>query len=318
VPHPRGLNAQARLERPDRRGSVVEAELVSTAPGDPLLAGLPRPRTDEVVASASLAARLDLAPGTKLTLRAVRGAPGAREVLALDVTVSAVASPAAFGRDAVFAALPLLLLVDDFTDDRAPPDATLAERGTVASDRIHAGFRAYARSLEEVVALDHALRAEGVEVSTRAEEIAGLLGLDRSLDLLFVTLAALGGVGYLVSLGVALYAGVERKRRELSLLRLIGLTRRDLVLFPLVQALWIALAGVAFAAAVALLVAGFVNRLPLGTAGGGGGDGRAVCVVALHHLLVAAAVTLAGAAAAAAFAGGRAGRILPAEGLRDA
>jgi putative ABC transport system permease protein len=81
---------------------------------------------------------------------------------------------------------------------------------------------------------------------------------------------------------------------------------------------WIALAGVALAAAVALLVAGFVNRLPLGTAGGGGGNGRAVCVVALHHLLVAAAVTLAGAAAAAAFAGGRAGRILPAEGLRDA
>jgi putative ABC transport system permease protein len=158
-----------------------------------------------------------------------------------------------------------------------------------------------------------------VEVSTRAEEIAGLLGLDRSLDLLFVTLAALGGVGYLVSLGVALYAGVERKRRELSLLRLIGLTRRDLVLFPLIQALCIALAGAVLAAAVALLVAGFVNRLPLGAASGGGGgaEGRAVCVVAWQHLLVAAA-TLAGAATAAAFAGGRAGRILPAEGLRDA
>jgi putative ABC transport system permease protein len=71
---------------------------------------------------------------------------------------------------------------------------------------------------------------------------------------------------------------------------------------------------------VALLVAVAVNRLPLGAAatGGGLGEGRPVCVVEPAHLLLATLVTLGGAVLAAGFAGGRAARILPAEGLRDA
>ena len=125
----------------------------------------------------------------------------------------------------------------------------------------------------------------------------------------------MGGLGYLISLGVGLFAGVERKRRDLSLLRLIGLVRRDLMLFPLVQAGAIALAGAVLAAMVALGASAMVNGLSLGNAGGM--DSRAVCVIAPSHLMLAAVSTLAGAVAAALFAGRRAARILPAEGLRD-
>ncbi|MFM7610852.1 MAG: FtsX-like permease family protein, partial [Alphaproteobacteria bacterium] len=121
---------------------------------------------------------------------------------------------------------------------------------------------------------------------------------------------------YLVSLGVGLYANVERKQRDLSLLRLIGLSRRDLVVFPLLQALIIAAAGAASAGLLALSVAELVNRLPLGGANPAGG--RALCVIAVEHLLLALLVSLLGAALSAAFAGYRAARIEPAEGLRDA
>ena len=65
-----------------------------------------------------------------------------------------------------------------------------------------------------------AAASQGVEISTRAEEIAGLIGLDRNLALLFSTIAALGGAGYLVSLALSLWANVARKRRDLALLRL--------------------------------------------------------------------------------------------------
>src|ERR687894_569106 len=81
----------------------------------------------EVVPSASVAARLGLSPGMGLTLRALRGEAGAREVLSVPVTVSAVAPPAAFGRDGVFVDMRLLLLADGFTDGELPVAATPAD-----------------------------------------------------------------------------------------------------------------------------------------------------------------------------------------------
>jgi putative ABC transport system permease protein len=167
-----------------------------------------------------------------------------------------------------------------------------------------------------VTRIDHDLRRDGVEVETLAEQVEGLLSLDRSLTLLFALLAGLGGIGYLVSLGVGLYANVERKQRDLSLLRLIGLSRRDLVVFPLIQAVIIAGAGAALASLLALAVAALVNRLPL--AGANAAGARAICVIEAQHLLLAFLVSLLGAALSAAFAGYRAARIEPAEGLRDA
>jgi putative ABC transport system permease protein len=315
IPRTRSLNTEARFENPARPGTVLRAELLATAAGDPLLHGLPSIAPNQIIPSASFAARLDLQPGMNVTLRALRGDAGAREVLNFPVTIVAIAPPSAFGRDGVFVDLKTLLLVDRFTDGALPATATPAD---IADDATHifAGFRAHARRLEDVTRIDHDLRRDGVEVETLAEQVEGLLSLDRSLTLLFALLAGLGGVGYLVSLGVGLYANVERKQRDLSLLRLIGLSRRDLVVFPLIQALIIAGAGAALASLLALAVAGLVNRLPL--AGANAAGARAICVIEAQHLLLAFLVSLLGAALSAAFAGYRAARIEPAEGLRDA
>jgi putative ABC transport system permease protein len=315
IPRTRSLNTEARFENPARPGTVLRAELLATATGDPLLHGLPNIAPNQIIPSASFAARLDLQPGMNVTLRALRGDASAREVLNFSVTIAAIAPPSAFGRDGVFVDLKTLLLVDRFTDGALPATATPADIADDAT-RIFAGFRAHARRLEDVTRIDHDLRRDGVEVETLAEQVEGLLSLDRSLTLLFALLAGLGGVGYLVSLGVGLYANVERKQRDLSLLRLIGLSRRDLVVFPLIQALIIAGAGAALASLLALAVAGLVNRLPL--AGANAAGARAICVIEAQHLLLAFLVSLLGAALSAAFAGYRAARIEPAEGLRDA
>ena len=317
IPRTRTLNTEARFERTGRAGTVQRAELLATAPGDPLVAGLPRSGALEVIPSASVAARLGLQPGMTVTLRALRGEGGAREVLAVPLTVSAVAPPATFGRDGVFVDLRLLLLVDRFTDGDLPASA-MPDDVQLDPDRVYAGFRAHTRRLEDVTAVDHALRAEGVEVETQADQVAGLLSLDRSLTVLFVLLAGLGGTGYLVSLGASLYATVERKRRELSLLRLVGLLQRDLVLFPLLQAVAIAIGGAAVAGSVAVAVGAVVNELPIAGATAGVPLSRPICVIETSHLLLAALATLVGAAAAAGWAGARAARILPAEGLRNA
>ena len=158
IPRTRQLNTDGRFERPDRPGHVVRAELMATGPGDPLLAGLTLAGPGEMIASAPLAARLGLAAGTAVILRVLRGEGGVREVLSLSLVVSAVAPPSAFNRDGAFVGLPLLLLVDDFVDNKIPADASLAQ---VRDDpgRAHAGFRAHTKRIEDVIALDHALRA---------------------------------------------------------------------------------------------------------------------------------------------------------------
>jgi putative ABC transport system permease protein len=312
VPRTRTLSGIGTIELPGRPGETQRAELLGTAPGDPLLRGLPQPEGFGVVLSSALAVRLGVGAPTELSLRIVRIVEGRRETMVFAVRALAVAPPAAFGREGVFLAMPLLLLAEDFQDGLIGPDDTRPAIGHEA--RQYAGFRAYARRLEDVVALDADYRRRNIEIATRAEEIAGLIGLDRNLGLLFSTIAALGGAGYLVSLGLSLWANVARKRRELALLRLSGLSAAGLAAFPVAQAAVTAAAGSAMAAGLALSVAWFVNRLSFGARA----EEFPVCLILPEHLAIAAGATLAGAMLAALFAGLRAATVQPAEGIRDA
>lgn len=308
----RTLSGIGNVEIPGRPGETLRAELIGTAPGDPLLAGLPQPAGNGVVLSAALAARLGVAGPGGLSMRIVRIVDGRRESMVLTLRVLAVAPPAAFGREGLFLALPLLLLAEDFQDGLVGADASAP---AIAADaRKYAGFRLYARRLEDVVALDQGFRRDGIEVATRADEIAGLLGLDRNLSLLFATIAGLGGAGYLVSVGLSMWANVARKRRDLALLRLSGLSALGLATFPVMQAAITAALGSLLAALLALAVAWYVNRRNFGAHA----ETFPVCLILPRHLVLAAAVTLVGAVLAACLAGLRAARVEPAEGIRDA
>ncbi|WP_114377903.1 FtsX-like permease family protein [Elioraea thermophila] len=311
VPRTRSLAASGAFARSADSLSAFRGELLATAAGDPLLAGRPPPVGRAAALSATLAERLGVGEGATIRLRVDRIVEGRRETLALDLAVAAVLPREVFARDAAFVPLPLLLLIEDFQEGTialpvaeidAPPDPA----------RLYAGFRLHARRLEDVVVLDRVLRAEGIEVVSQAEEVAGLLALDRSLGLLFVALAALGGAGYSVSLGVTMQASVERKRRALALLRLMGMPARGLLAFPLTQAVALASAAAVFAGAIALGVAAVINRL--GVAVGEGPIAR----ITPEHLAIAAVLTVLGAVLASLFAAARAAAIEPAEGLRDA
>jgi putative ABC transport system permease protein len=144
--------------------------------------------------------------------------------------------------------------------------------------------------------------------------VQALFGMDQALTLLFALLAGLGGLGYIVSLGVSLYANVERKQREMSLLRLIGVRRGELTLFTVLQATAIGAAGALLAAVVALAMQAGLNAWwPLGDPT----QPRAPLALILPGDLVAAVLcSMAGAAIAALVAGLRAASVQPAEGMR--
>lgn len=312
VPRTRALSATIVLENPARTGSGQRMELLPTGVGDPLLPGYSAIDADELILSATALQRLGLNAGDPVLASVARGRAGAREVLTLTMRVGGVAPLSAATRDAAFATLPVLLLAEDFIDGSVGLDATPVSDAE-ARLRPFAGFRLYAARLEDVPALDSEIRLSGIEVASRAEAVAGLLRLDRNLALLFLAIAGAGGAGYLVSLGVGLWAQVERKRRDLALLSLLGVKRRALLMLPMVQAAAVALMGALLAFGVAAAVAGVLNRAFAGTVSGD----RPVCLVAGWMGLAAAGVTLAGALVAAILAGLRAAAVTPAEGLAE-
>lgn len=302
VPRTRLLAATGSLEAAERPGSTVRVEIAGTAAGDPLLPGTASLQEADVVVAAGSAQRLGLSAGDAARLRVVRIVGGQRDVLNLDVRVAAIATAAAGTRDMVWADPRLGQRVQDFTDDRQG-----------AGPRTHEGFRLYAARLEDVPVLDAALRAEGIEVASRAEEVQGLLGLDRSLTAAVAVIATVGGAGFVLGLATGLWASVERKRRTLALLRLMGLGRGTMIMMPVWQALLYAVAGTLAATLVAMAAAEVVNALEIvGPAGG-----RALARIGPLEVGVAAAATAVAATLAALLAARRVAAIDPAEGLRD-
>ena len=230
-----------------------------------------------------------------------------------EVTVTGVLPEAVMAEEAALVPLPLLVATEDYRDGLTV-QALGWEGGPVpATPRPFARFRLYATSIYAVAGLVADLAAEGLEVRTQVAEIAAMQALDRNLTRVFWLIALIGSLGFLASLAANLLANVERKHRELAVVRLIGFPTRSLILFPVAQAVLVAVLGAAAALAVYLPVAVTLNTWFAESLRAG----ESICRLLPSHLLIALAATLLGAASAAAWAGWRAARIEPAEGLRD-
>jgi len=314
APQVRALSASVLLaNRKADPQRTAEAELLPTGPGDPLL--------PEAVPAAGIALSRDLAEqlaaavGSELRLIVTRKRDGREERVFLDLAVAAVVDRAGLGNRHALVPAELLLAFEDYRDDRAVPalgwDGT--QPAVEEATRRYSRFRLYARSLEDVEPLADHLARLGVETVTQAAAIRSVTQMNRSLSTLFAIVAGLGGLGYLAALATSLWSNVERKRRTLSLLRLLGLPRWGLALFPLVQAGLVALCGFLLALLLYAAAAVAVNRLFSQDLL----QGERLAWLAPGHVLVALLVTLLVALAAAGEAARRAVRIDPAEGLRD-
>jgi putative ABC transport system permease protein len=177
----------------------------------------------------------------------------------------------------------------------------------------YAGFRLYAKTIDDVNTLRQYFESQGLPVQTEAQRIQEVIDLDRYLTLLFWGIATVGMVGGATALLASLYATVERKRRELGVLRLLGVSRRMLFRYPLYQGLMISVGGFAtamlFFTGMALAIHGwFHSHL---------GPGESFCRLPLSHTFGALGLTLLVAMLAATCAAWRVTQIDPAEALRD-
>ena len=290
-------------------GRIETAEMIPTGAADPLLpAGIRRPQGyRSAVLSAEAARKLALDTGDTVNASLVRRFQGQRERVHLALTVAGVAPSAAFPRIGVFVSHDLLVAAEDFRDGRQVPELNWSGAQPLPDDRAFPGFRLYARGIDDVAPLRDYLEARGVTVRTQATRIETVKRIDRNLTMIFWIVATVGLIGFSLSLGASLWANVDRKRRELSVLRLVGFQSTDIVFFPVLQSLFTGVLGWALAAAIYAAIEIGINRIF---------PDQTICRLLLIHYIGALLLTLMAASLAATLGGLRAANIEPSEGLR--
>ena len=315
IPKTRSLSASFDLKS-EHAPDIVPVELVSSAAGDPLLAEVAAALREpsDVVLSTAAANKLNVRAGDVVDASVARRFHGKRQREHVALNVVGIAPQSASRREAAFVLLETAEAVERFKDGIAVP--AFGWDGDEPSNdgaRRYSGFTLYARSLEDVTQLSRYMQDLGLKVRTRSDDIEIVRGMDRNLTMIFWVVALIGLIGFSVSLGASLWANVERKQRDLSMMRLVGFHTGDIVWYPVLQSVLTAIGGWALAVGIYFGVSKGINQLMASQLR----PGEEVCKLAPEHFALALLLTLAASVVAAALAGFRAARIEPAEGLRE-
>lgn len=315
VPRARSLAAVMNLRAAQAQtGRIIAVELIPSGRGDPALAEIAPPQAfDEVVLSAKAADKLHVRAGQRVEGVLMRTRHERQEAVRLPMKVIGVAHDAAFTRDGLFVSVELMAAVEDFLDGRAVPALGWQGAEPRPVERRYAGFRLYARSIDDVATLRRFLLDRNVDVRTSAADIDLVKTLNRNLSVVYWIIALIAVAGYCLSFGTQVWANVDRKRREFSVLRLTGFRTAEIVWFPILQAAFTAAIAWVLACIVFLAVQGTLNVLFASSVGAG----QAVCRLKAWHLLAALGMTLLAAGLAAALGGRRVAGLEPSLGLHD-
>ncbi|MCP4126913.1 MAG: ABC transporter permease [Gammaproteobacteria bacterium] len=313
VPRTRSIAATIQLKS-SNRSNIISMEVIPSEVGDPLLSAVAEgpDGLEGIVLSKSAAAKLKVGPGDELSGSLVRRFKERKERAHLDLRVAAIAPADAFPREAAFTSVKLAEALEDYRDGHAVP--MLGWKGSIGTKaRSYPGFRLYAASIYDVADLHEGLVDLGIDVRTRAADIELVQRMDRNLSMVYWAIAIIGLVGFSLSLGASLWANVDRKSKELSVLRLVGFRTGDIMWFPMIQALYTALFGWGLAAAIYHVAALAINDMLASQMN----VGQQICDLLPIHYMIALGLTMGSSIIAAALAGLRSAKIEPSEGLRE-
>jgi putative ABC transport system permease protein len=310
MPRTRQIAATVDLSVP-AQSTVLNAEMIPTGEGDPLLEHLPMPvRLDTVVLSHTAAEKLGVRAGAGLNAAFTRQRAGRLQVQRTRLNVIAVLPLAAFARDAVFARLTLLEAAEDYRDGRAVTDLGWEGDAPSGVPRVYPAMRLYARHLSDVEPLRRYLVARDLPVSTQANVIAQVMSLSRNLSIVFWIIAALAMAGACAAIVASALSAVERKFRELSVLRLLGFSAGALLTFVVLQALYSGLLAAGLSALLYVAAERGINSLFADA------PGEYACRLLWWHYGVVLLVSLGASAAAALLGGWRVTRMEASRGIR--
>jgi putative ABC transport system permease protein len=313
IPKTRALAATIQLKSANI-GRIFSTEMLATDIGDPLLKDLEKKPEGyyQVVLSESIANKLNVKKGEKINASLARQFRGKRERVHIDLQVIDIVPEHQISRKVAFVSLKLLLATESFKDGREVVE--LGWKGDKEPDqREYPSFRMYAHSIYQVVPLVTEMEQQGVNVKANIEQIISVQSINHNLTIIFWIIASVGAVGFSFSLGASLWANVDRKQKELSILRLVGFQGGKIILFPVLQALYTGFLGWLLAVLIYLTAEQSINQILAPNLK----IDRVICYLLPEHFFWALGLTLTVAAGAAILGGIRASRIEPSDGLRD-
>jgi putative ABC transport system permease protein len=314
IPKTRTLAASIQL-RSDTAKRIISTELMATAEGDPLLRNLSNTPQNlfQIILSQGAAKKLNLVRGNQVDASLARQFRGKRERVHLSLKVIDIADASVTSRSIAFVHLDLLLATEYFKDGKSVPGLGWSGNSANEVSRKYPSFRMYARSIYDVENLVQSLEDQSVRVKAKAAEIATMQSIERNLTIIFWIVACVGATGFAFSLGASLWANVDRKKKELSILRLLGFNTSRIVLFPVMQSLYTAVLGWLLAVLVYLSFEQIINRLLAPRLN----LNQTLCYLISDHFFWAFGLTVVTAIFAAIIGGMRAAEIEPSDGLRD-
>lgn len=309
----RSLNTLADLQV-DSSHFIENAEVIPTGAGDPLLAKLTLQEPNEVVLTQEAARKLAVNVGDTLTLRVSRLLEERREWGRKSLTVVGILPPTIFNRAAVFTQPALLLMLEHFRDGYAIPDFGVSS-GQPLSNKppLYARARVYAKSIDQVAGLERDLRAQRIETTSRLADIENVKSINRVLGVIFNTIAATALIGCVASLVGSFIANVDRKRKHIAVLRLLGFTGPSVGVYVILQGCLLSLLAYVGGYGIYLIASQVFNHALAGSQA----TDQMLCKITPEHSLLAMALTLVVALLVASIGAYRAIRIEPAQSLRE-
>lgn len=293
------------------------ADMIAISPGNPLPAAAGSTvNLTSAIPTTALASRLGLVAGDRIDLVIdVRAEDGSLREEEVALLVAAILPRELEPRSALLVDALLVRAADRFrlSGGELSAGEALREFGGTPEAAPAASLRVFVRSIDWVERVRRELSNRGGVATGRLAEIRLLGRLDSGLTML---VGLLGSV-MLLGLGLAVVATqaawMDRKRLELSYLKLIGFGTSKLVAIIVFQAIMTAFCGIALALAIAVAVSGLVMEvIPL--AGGFDPDlfalrpaDIAVVALAIAGVSILAASTLTFSAR----------RLQPADALRE-
>ncbi len=283
----RDVASEVQLRSKGENSCTVSLE--ASAPGDPMLEshGLAIPASTpdrfEIVLAAGIAARLSVAAGDTVSASLGRRlASGRFQRKELLFTVSGVLPPSATGMEAGFVDMATLTAIQDFRDGVSTE--LLGAEGDLppVGKRHFESFRAYAKSLDDVEALEAWFKEQDTPVKTRSRDIANIRNIDSTLSSVIMLIASTTCAGFFAFMVSTAQAAVRRKWKLMGMLRLIGFTRFSLLIYPMAQALATGCVGTTLAFCFYGAVACAIDMMFSAQTGG-----EAICTVSPAFLVAA-------------------------------
>ncbi|MDA3979317.1 ABC transporter permease [Gallibacterium sp. AGMB14963] len=312
IPLTRSLNTIVDLRGKNNR-FIANVEILPTKQGDPVVQHL-LPNQHSIILSALAAEKLKINIGEQIELLATRTYENNIEKGILSFTVVDIIPETRFPRAAAFVDLNILLGIEDFRDGLQTALFPTMQGDSPAQTRTtFARARIYAKTLDDVLPLAQKLREKNIDIRTEAKAIENVKAIDSVLETIFTVIAGTSIIGCLLSLIGAFLANIDRKRKEIAILRLLGFQATSVVSYLILQA--IILSSISFILSYLFFLVGsqlFNQKLTSHLM-----ETHFVSSLQPIHLLIAFTISFILAGIVAAIGAIRALKIQPAESLRD-